>query len=168
MPKIILNKFTIKKDSREQKGWDFSPDKNCNGMIIGKLDTGDYSIDGYTDILCIERKASTSEFATNCYEERFDREIDRMDTYLFPFMILEFTWDDLKIFPIGSSIPKHLWGKLKPKAEYMMSRIIDYQVNHKVKIIFAGKNGDLAAMQVFKHVWRYLNKNGMVKNGLDK
>ena len=61
--------FTIIKDTREQDGYTFESSSSryhtCNGMISRKLDTGDYSIEGLEDKLCIERKASVVEFANN-------------------------------------------------------------------------------------------------------
>ena len=51
--------FTIIKDTREQEGYTFEPSSSryhtCNGMVLEKLDTGDYSLKGLEDKICIER-----------------------------------------------------------------------------------------------------------------
>ena len=57
--------FTVIKDTREQNGYYFSKFNTCAGMIEHKLDTGDYSIQGFEDKICIERKGCVEELAIN-------------------------------------------------------------------------------------------------------
>ena len=108
--------FTIIKDTREQDGYTFESSSSryhtCNGMISRKLDTGDYSIEGLEDKLCIERKASVVEFANNVGHDqvRFLKEIERMKDFRYKFLVLEFSLTDLMKFPEGSSIPEGDWG----------------------------------------------------------
>ena len=68
--------YLVIKDTREKQGWDFPQSHSCVGTSIEKLDTGDYTIDGHRDTLCVERKGSVSEFAGNLVQEkeRFVRE----------------------------------------------------------------------------------------------
>lgn len=49
------HKITIIQDTREQCGYDFAkyPEVVCE---TGTLDTGDYSLPGFTDKIAIERK----------------------------------------------------------------------------------------------------------------
>ena len=81
MPKI--QPFKIIKDTREQEGYTFEPSSSryhkCEGMVVRKLDTGDYSLEGLEDKVCIERKASVVEFANNIGHDavRFAKEIER-------------------------------------------------------------------------------------------
>ena len=49
--------YTVIKDTREQNGWSFSQYDKCAGMEIGTLHTGDYTLRGFEDVICIERKA---------------------------------------------------------------------------------------------------------------
>ena len=117
MPKI--QPFTIIKDSREQEGYTFKPSSSryhkCEGMVVRKLDTGDYSLEGLEDKVCIERKASVVEFANNIGHDmvRFNKEIKRMMEFPHRFMIFEFSLSDLMDFPDRSGIPQEDWGKLK-------------------------------------------------------
>ena len=103
--------FTIIKDTREQDGYSFAASSSryhtCNGMVSRKLDTGDYSIEGLEDKLCIERKASVVEFANNVGHDqvRFLKEIERMKDFPYKFLVFEFSLTDLMNFPEGSSIP---------------------------------------------------------------
>jgi hypothetical protein len=57
--------FTVIKDTREQEGYYFSKFNTCAGMIEHKLDTGDYSIQGLEDKMCVERKGCVEELAIN-------------------------------------------------------------------------------------------------------
>ena len=57
--------FTVIKDTREQDGYFFGPFNTCAGMIEHKLDTGDYTIEGLEDKICVERKGCVEELAVN-------------------------------------------------------------------------------------------------------
>ena len=57
MPRLILPTYTVIRDTREQEGhgWTFNahtPEHRpprCDGMTVDTLQTGDYSLVGYTD-----------------------------------------------------------------------------------------------------------------------
>ena len=157
--------FTIIKDTREQEGYTFEPSKSryhtCNGMITKKLDTGDYSIEGLEDKLCIERKASVVEFANNIGHDtvRFTKEIERMKTFPFKFIILEFSLSDLMDFPERSGIPEKDWGKLKVTNKFMLRRIMEYQMHHDVHVMFCDskKNAKWAVLSIIKRVNEFFN-----------
>ena len=78
--------YTVIKDTREQEGHGYTFEKfngrytSCEGMIVQKLDTGDYTLVGLEDKLCIERKGRISELAINLGKDktRFMKEIARM------------------------------------------------------------------------------------------
>ena len=92
-----MDGYTVIKDTREQDGWTFSPYDMCKGMEIDTLHTGDYTIKGFEDVVCIERKACTSEIAMNLGRKKkpFQAEMERMKDYSFSFIICEFDMDDL-------------------------------------------------------------------------
>lgn len=73
------NKFHIIKDTREKKGhgWWYDENAYCSGTTVAKVDIGDYAIEGMEHVLCIERKESVSEFAGNCSEKDFTRNLRR-------------------------------------------------------------------------------------------
>jgi len=106
-------KYKVIRDTREQNGWTFMAGKACEGTISGTLKTGDYSIEGYQDILTLERKGSIAELATNLVEDRFERELERMESFKYAFMILEFSMDDLIKYPKGSGIPSYQMKSVK-------------------------------------------------------
>ena len=66
--------YTIIIDTREQQPWAFKHHSVANR----KLDTGDYSMEGFEDIFTIERKKSISEIANNIVESRFSNALERL------------------------------------------------------------------------------------------
>ena len=74
--------FTVIKDTREQEGYYFGKFNTCAGMVERKLDTGDYSIEGMEDKICIERKGCV-ELAQNLGSKKttFMKEIERMESF---------------------------------------------------------------------------------------
>ena len=152
--------FTIIKDTREQDGYTFEPSSSryhtCKGMINRKLDTGDYSIEGLEDKLCIERKASVVEFANNIGHDtvRFTKEIERMKEFPHRFIILEFSLSDVMNFPEGSNIPEQDWGKLKITNKFMLRKIMEFQMQHDIHVLFCDckKHAKWAVLSILKRV----------------
>lgn len=126
--------FTVIVDTREQQPWTFESYTTANR----KLDTGDYSIDGLEHLLCIERKKSASEFANNIVESRFKDVIMRMSNMKYAFLLLEFNVEDLLIYPVGSTVPKKMWDKIKISPAFLIKNIIDLELSHNIKVFFCG------------------------------
>jgi hypothetical protein len=124
--------FNIIIDTREQKPWAFA---SCN-TIKKKLDTGDYSIDGLENMLCIERKNSVSEIANNMSEPRFKDELDRMSNYLYKFILLEFSLQDVLNYPRGSNVPSKVWSKIKIRPPYILKYLTELQTKYNIHVIF--------------------------------
>ena len=152
--------FTIIKDTREQDGYSFAASSSryhtCNGMVSRKLDTGDYSIEGLEDKLCIERKASVVEFANNVGHDqvRFLKEIERMKDFPYKFLVFEFSLTDLMNFPEGSSIPESDWGKHRVTNKFMLKMIMEFQLHQDIKVLFCDskKNAKWAVLSIIKRV----------------
>ncbi len=61
-------------DTREQKPYKFY----SQDVIRRKLDTGDYSVDGYENIIAVERKSLSDYLQSITHERRrFEREVER-------------------------------------------------------------------------------------------
>lgn len=131
------NRFHVIKDTREKDGhgWWWEESSYCSGTTKAKLDVGDYSLEGFEDKLCIERKESAAEFANNCTEKRFWTLMDKMATYKHSFLILEFSWLDIERFPEGSTVPKHLHSKIRVKGRYMMSVLSTMMVDKGIQVL---------------------------------
>jgi ERCC4-type nuclease len=145
-------KYKVIRDTREQNGWTFMAGKACDGTVSGTLKTGDYSIEGYEDLLTLERKGCIAELATNLVEDRFERELERMESFKYAFMILEFSMDDLIKYPKGSGIPFYKMKSVKLNPFFLLKRLIEIELKYKVKIIFAENHGQTVASSIFKRV----------------
>lgn len=142
----------IVRDTREKTGyWEFEKFE----MVNAALKTGDYTIQGLEDVLCIERKRSVSEVCFNITDDRFKRELERMKDFPYKFIILEFSIDDIMAYPVGSDIPKFRWASLKIKGPFLMSALAQIQVKYGIHVIFAGdkNNAMLMASNIMKRIY---------------
>ncbi len=157
MPRLILPNYTVIKDSREQKGWTFNvhtPDHRpprCEGTIIDTLQTGDYSLVGYTDILAIERKFSFSELWGNYSSKKrpaFEEEMERMSQIKHSYIIIEslFTPDIMELSPPQFS--KGVPGKS------LVRWLMYLSVKYGVHIIPAGACSHKIAQMICEEVVR--------------
>jgi ERCC4-type nuclease len=155
---VDYNNFKVIIDTREQQPWDFD---RC-AVANHKLDTGDYSVEGLEDLLCIERKKSVSEFANNITESRFKDVINRMVSYKYRFFIMEFDLNDIYRYPIGSNIPKHMWDKIKITAGFILKNLLEIQLKYNIHVLFCGdsENASKIALTLMKKVYEleYNNK----------
>ena len=148
--------FTVVKDTREQDGYFFSEFNTCAGMIEEKLDTGDYSIKGMEDKICIERKGCVEELAVNLGQKKhaFLAEIERMEAFPHKFIVLEFSLEDLIKFPDDTRIPVKNKASLKITGKYMLKCLFEFQLYNNVQILFCGNkyNAFLAVSSILKRV----------------
>jgi|TARA_B100000085_G_scaffold285459_1_gene321541 ERCC4-type nuclease len=155
-----IRPFTIIKDTREKQGYTFEASRTkyhvCKGMVVRKLDTGDYSVEGLEDKVCIERKASVVELANNVgvSRRRFDAEIERMKEFPHRFLILEFSLTNLMDFPEGSDVPDKEIKKLRITNKYMLRYLMELQINHGVNVIFCDskKNAKWTVLSILKRI----------------
>ena len=152
--------YTVIKDTREQDGYTFESFTgrytSCNGMVVEKLDTGDYSLKGLEDRLCIERKGRISELAINLGKDkaRFMREIERMAEFEFRFLVLEFSLDDVLKFPEGADIPDRNMAKVRITGKYILKMLIEIQMDYNIPIYFCDdkRNAKYLINSIFKRV----------------
>jgi len=148
--------YTVIKDTREQDGWFFAPYDKCEGMEIGTLHTGDYTLKGYEDIVCVERKASVSEIAMNLGRKKkpFQEEVERMKDFPFSFLILEFNMEDVIKYPEGSRVPKAARSKVRVTGKYLLKCLMEFEIWYSTKIIFCGnkQNAFLVTNSIFKRL----------------
>jgi ERCC4-type nuclease len=151
-----MSRFTVIRDSREKEGhgWWYDEDAYCIGTEVEKLNIGDYSIKDKEHILCIERKESVSEFAGNCGEKRFLRELKAMSSFPHAFLLLEFGWHQIEQYPESSSVPKSKWKDIRIKGKYMMRVIISAQIEYGIHVMSCGdkKRAEEIAFRIMRHV----------------
>ena len=152
----MADKFTVIKDTREQEGYFFSAFNTCAGMIERKLDTGDYSIEGLEDKICIERKGCVEELAVNLGQKKyaFLDEIERMKPFPHKFLILEFNVDDVAKFPEETRIPIKNKSSIKITGKYMLKCLFEFALYNDIQILFCGNkyNAFLAVSSILKRV----------------
>lgn len=128
-PKILI-------DNQEKRGWNFS-DYNCETKIVN-LPTGDYTVEGFEENLCIERKASTGELAVNLgrNSKTFEKEFIRMQTFKHKYVICEFPITNFYCFPEKSTIPRSTWPKVRMNGKYIHKAICELCDKYGVTLIF--------------------------------
>lgn len=120
-------------DSREKQPYTFK-----DNFIVAKLDTGDYSLEGYENVFTVDRKATVSELAGNLTTARFKKELERMKSFKHAYLLLEFSFDDILRFPYGSDIPRKRWKYLKIRPPFIISALSRISLEYGVHIIYAG------------------------------
>jgi len=156
LPMTDESRFTIIRDTREQTGWNWISSDRCTGTVVTKLDTGDYSIQGLEDRLCIERKKSVAEFATNITEKRFWKELERTRDYSYSFLICEFDMYDIDIYPEGSGIPRRMFPKIKVRRNFILSKLVEIQTKYNIFVNLCGSDVEIAkqiTFSIMRNIW---------------
>ena len=130
----------IIQDTREQIPLDFSP----YGIktISKKLDTGDYTFLGLEDIICIERKRNICELALNIGKDwiRFAKELDRMQTFQYRYIICDFSSEDIDIYPNCVCVPKKYRKYIKIRPKFIHKRIEEIRSEYEIEFLFCGSS----------------------------
>lgn len=158
MAKLCLPRYIVVRDTREKEGYGWSFDKhsierrppNCDGTVTRKLNTGDYSLVGYEDILSIERKGDFSELWNNLStRKRIETEMERMVNIKYSYMLIEshITPDHFNLSP--PQYTKGVPGKALIRWLTLLS------VKYGVKIMPVGQCGKRMAQMIFEEVVRH-------------
>ncbi len=158
-------------DSREKK-WIWPLCSVGFEMRVEKLDTGDYSIEGYEDKITIDRKKSVSELAQNLGLKdfpRFQRELIRMKSFEEAYVLCEFSLDDLLRYPEGCPFAARQKKKIRVKGKGLLKHTEELEKAYNVKFIFASDrlNAILVARDIFlafikKHNIPYIPSESLV------
>ena len=112
------------RDTRERRGWDFACIDPQPQVVVATLRTGDYSIRGYEDDVCVERKELSDLFGTfGQGRDRFVRELERMSIMAFASVVIEADFDTIVRRPPARS-------KLLPKT--VIRSIAAWQIRYRV------------------------------------
>jgi len=145
-------------DTKEKQPWTFDNDTQNISTKSHKLKTGDYSIEGLEEVLCIERKKSVAEFAQNITQARFENELIRMEQYKYRFIILEFDLRHIDDFP--ANLPLKVRQKIKITSSYIMRRISEIQIHNQIDVIPCSNRtyAEFVATNIIKRVYEQSNK----------
>jgi len=157
-----LPKYTIIRDSREKEGsgWRFNATAKCNGTVIRKLDTGDYSIEGMEHLITIERKSISDLWGTlTTGKDRFHREMQRAVHIPSRYIIIE---GSLKDVYSGC-----YFSKVSP--EFILSSLASLEFDYGIRVVFADKRKDLCQWYVRKLLEKLYKKHiQRLRNGRPK
>jgi len=131
-------KFTILRDDREKPDhrWTFGRSNPCKKC---RLETGDYTLEGYEDILAIERKKDVAELHGNLNKKnwpRFQAELERMHEIKHAYILFEFSYEDVSKYPFN--LPYYVRKRIRIRGGYLHNRIRKIEEEYDVKIIFCG------------------------------
>lgn len=120
--KPLDNPFTILIDQREKAPYFFTglragSKNSCRPLVVptefAHLKTGDYSIAGMEDRICIERKSLADLYSTlGSNRDRFEREHERMTEFDFAAVVVEASIARVILNPPKESrlLPKSVYG----------------------------------------------------------
>jgi DNA excision repair protein ERCC-4 len=143
MGKLEKSSLTIVIDSREQKPYPFD---NIKAVKCG-LNTGDYSILGLEQYICLERKELSDIISCmTSGRERFQRELLRMKAYPKRCIVIESNWVDI--------VTGNYRSKLNPLSA--QNSIISWMNQFNIPFFFSG---DREQGQKFTEQFLYSSAN---------
>ncbi len=140
--------FVILSDTRENLPYTFKG-YNCEVKRAG-LKTGDYSIEGYENEICIERKSKADLYSSlGKGRERFEREFERMSKTEYKALVIEAS--------LSSCLMGSEYSLMQPSA--VINSCVSWGIRFNVQIYFADTR-QLAECLVYRIMEKFLyNKN---------
>lgn len=137
-----INNIIIIEDSREQTPLDFSGFRGVESVRQG-LKTGDYSIQGYEDAICFERKSVQDLVGTLIGgHERFLREMERMKDFEIKYILVEHSPSIVYHY-----CNTHGWQN---KFDIIIQSLLAYAYHYQVRVRFCKDREDMAKYIVTK------------------
>lgn len=144
------------RDTREQDPWSLNFFSEVKEYRVQGLKTGDYTLFGYEELLCVERKATPSEISINLGSKwkAFEKELIRMKPIEHKYIICEFPEYYLDTFPVNSGIPERLWKKLRMSSEFLKMRLYQETIKYNIQLIFSANKAEaeIKAIELFKEI----------------
>jgi len=120
-----MKPFIIAVDTREQRPYTFGNIQPRTAIVVQTLQTGDYSIAGLDNLVCVERKSLADLFSSvGTGRKRFEREMVRMSKMDYAALIIESSLSGIFVNPPSRS-------KMNPKAVFrtLLSWSIKYGIH---------------------------------------
>lgn len=138
----MIRSLTIIEDSREQSPLDFDGMRGVSSVRQG-LKTGDYSIQGYEDKICFERKSVQDLVGTLIGgHERFLREMERMKNFEVKYILVEHSATKVFLY-----CERHGW---EYKFDTIIQSLLAYAYHYQVRVRFCKDRADMAKYIVAK------------------
>lgn len=134
--------IVIIEDSREQSPLDFGGMRGISSVRQG-LKTGDYSIQGYEDKICFERKSVADLVGTLIRgHERFLREMERMKNFEVKYILVEHSATKVFLY-----CERHGW---EYKFDTIIQSLLAYAYHYQIRVRFCKDRADMAKYIVTK------------------
>jgi len=77
-----------------------------------------------------------------------------MGSFPHAFLLLEFTWDHIERYPVGTGIPNSKWKDLRIKGQYIMRVLTSAQIEHSIHVMACDdkKRAEEMAFRIMRHV----------------
>jgi len=129
-------------DQREKTPYDYKP-YIYRGVVervdVVKLETGDYTMPGYENIICVERKAP-GDICSCIFEKRFRAELERMQLLKESHVVIDADIEYLADYPRW--LPASVQSRIKVDGPLVLRQILEYQHEYPLtRWHFAGFNG---------------------------
>lgn len=151
----MAEEIVITTDTREQLTLDFTKFRGVSS-VRGTLKTGDYSIQGYDDTICFERKSVQDLVGTLIGgHSRFLREMERMRAFKAKYILIEHTPDILYNY-----CARHGWQR---KFNTIIQSLLAYACHYQCRVRFCKDREDMAEY-IVKKAREFLKEQGEQKN----
>lgn len=137
-----LEQFTIVVDTRERRPFFF------RSALKRTLKTGDYSISGLENRLCIEKKGKSDIYACIGRDRnRFKKELERMAEMDYAAIVIECSLMEFLMRPVFS--------RVNPKAA--INSIISWTIRYGVHVFFASDRRHAKAItyRILEKFWKH-------------
>lgn len=144
MGKKKLPEFTIAIDQQEKKPftfWDYPVETK-------HLKTGDYSIIGFEESICIERKSHADAYGTiGSGRARFKRELERMVWFDYAAIVIECS--------LGQFLIPPSFSKLHPSSA--INSLVSWSVRYGVHVFFCDrrKHARTLTFRILEKYWKH-------------
>jgi len=146
----------IVQDTREKIPWDFTTFEGCSGQVVETVSAGDYVIKGKETLITIDRKKRPAELANNLgmHIKRFENEMERMQEHEKRYVICEFSYERLLMFPKGTGLPKRVTRRIRVSGKYLAGEAARLSEEYEVEFIYCQNRAEAQekAMELFKEV----------------
>jgi len=144
----------IVQDTREKEPWHLTSFAEVKQQIVETVSAGDYVIKDKEHLITIDRKKKPAELANNLgmYKDRFERELERMREYKHRYVLCEFPYEKLVMFPKGSGLPVRVQRKVRAKGKFLVKQVERMSEEYEVEFIFCANREEAQekAIELFK------------------
>lgn len=144
-------------DKQEKRPW-VLPFK----MKRVNLKTGDYTFEGFEDIIAIEKKSGLVELLNdlaNGYRPTFERFLKRLSEYPVKVIVVEDTLSELSINRALTHIRRKSKGRARLTSRSIYYWVAEIAAKYNIPIIFVGKRAKMDLLpEVFRAAFEKANE----------